>query len=313
MNAGGSTGSTANPQLTIKKIDQDNSKVMNGVNFEVYECELTGNTIHRVKPEKKTSGVTVDGIYKVASSYITNYNKIYEVKETKTPEGYIENESPYYIICIKKSSNENSEDVQKYIDYFEKQDKNRYKIAYSSTDFNLVVYNSQKGIVVKKAFINDAAGKSTNPVSGIYKFGLYENAQGNGDPIQTKTITYNAGDTQEKSVKFINLDLSKTYYVFEIGDDNKPIVDTSKEVTINKLQYTVDYKTEGESTNAATNGQTVTITNRSRTKILPSTGSYGTLIYRISGAMLVLASLIVLININKKNHLNEKSKNRRKQ
>ena len=312
LNAGGSTGSTANPQLTIKKIDQDNSEVMNGVNFEVYECELNGNTIQRVTPEKKTSGVTVDGIYKVASSYITNYNKIYEVKETKTPEAYIENENPYYIICVKKSGNEYSEDVQKYIDYFKKQDKNRYKIAYSSTDFNLVVYNSQKGIVVKKAFINDAAGKSTNPVSGIYKFGLYENAQGNGDPIQTKTITYNAGDTQEKSVKFINLDLSKTYYVFEIGDDNKPIVDTSKEVTINKLQYTVDYKMEGESTNAATNGQTVTITNRSRTKILPSTGSYGTLLYRISGAMLVLASLIILTNINKKNHLNDKSKNRRK-
>lgn len=314
LNAGGSTGSTANPQLTIKKIDQDNSKVMNGVNFEVYECELNGNTIQRVTPEKKTSGVTVDGIYKVASSYITNYNKIYEVKETKTPEGYIENENPYYIICVKKSGNEYSEDVQKYINYFKKQDKNRYKIAYSSADFNLVVYNSQKGIVVKKAFINDAAGKSTNPVSGIYTFGLYENAQGNGDPIQTKTITYKVGETEEKSVKFINLDLSITYYVFELGDDNKPIVDTSKEVTINKLQYTVEYKNEkGESTNDATNGQTVTVTNRSRTKILPSTGSYGTLIYRISGTMLVLASLIILININKKNHLNDKSKNRRKQ
>lgn len=313
LNAGGSTGSTANPRLTIKKIDQDNSKVMNGVNFEVYECELNGNTIQRVTPEKKTSGVTVDGIYKVASSYITNYNKIYEVKETKTPEGYIENENPYYIICVKKSGNEYSEDVQKYINYFKKQDKNRYKIAYSYADFNLVVYNSQKGIVVKKAFINDAAGKSTNPVSGIYTFGLYENAQGNGDPIQTKTITYKVGETEEKSVKFINLDLSITYYVFELGDDNKPIVDTSKEVTINKLQYTVEYKNEkGESTNDATNGQTVTVTNRSRTKILPSTGGYGSLLYRISGAVLVLASLIVLTNINKKNHLKDKSKNRRK-
>lgn len=313
LNAGGSTGSTANPQLTVKKIDQDNSEVMNGVNFEVYECELNGNTIQRVTPKKKTSGVTVDGIYTIQSSFITNYNKIYEVKETKTPEGYIENENPYYIICVKKSGNENSEDVQKYIDYFEKQDKNRYKIAYSSTDFNLVVYNSQKGIVVKKAFINDAAGNSHKPVSGTYTFGLYENPEGSGDPIQTKTITYKAGEMEEKSVKFINLDLSKTYYVFEIGDDNKPIVDTSKEVTINKLQYTVDYKTEGKSTNETKYGQTVTVTNRSRTKILPSTGSYGTLIYRKSGAMLVLASLIVLININKKNHLNEKSKNRRKQ
>ena len=91
-----------------------------------------------------------------------------------------------------------------------------------------------------------------------------------------------------------------------------PITDSSEEVTINKLQYTVDYKTEGKSTNAATNGQTVTVTNRSRTKILPSTGGYGSLLYRISGAMLVLASLIVLTNINKKNHLNDKSKNRRK-
>lgn len=312
LNAGGSTGSTANPQLTIKKIDQDNSKVMNGVNFEVYECELNENTIQRVTPEKKTSGVTVDGIYKVASSYITNYNKIYEVKETKTPEGYIENESPYYIICVKKSGNEYSEDVQKYIDYFKKQDKNKYKIAYSSADFNLVVYNSQKGIVVKKAFINDAAGNSHKPVSGTYTFGLYENPEGSGDPIQTKTITYKAGKMEEKSVKFINLELDKKYYVFELDDDNKSITDSSKEVSVNKLQYSVDYNVEGKSTNEAKYGQTVTVTNRSRTKILPSTGSYGTLLYRISGAMLVLASLIVLTNINKKNHLNYKSKNRRK-
>ena len=92
-----------------------------------------------------------------------------------------------------------------------------------------------------------------------------------------------------------------------------PITDSSEEVTINKLRYAVEYQNgEGASTNAATNGQTVTVTNRSRTKILPSTGGYGSLLYRISGAMLVLASLIVLININKKNHLNEKSKNRRK-
>ena len=135
------------------------------------------------------------------------------------------------------------------------------------------------------------------------------------NPLQKVSITYNAGagETQEESAKFINLDLEKKYYVFELGDDNKPITDSSKEVTINKLQYTVEYKNEkGESTNDATNGQTVTVTNRSRTKILPSTGGYGSLLYRISGAVFVLASLIILININKKNHLNDKSKNRRK-
>ena len=132
-------------------------------------------------------------------------------------------------------------------------------------------------------------------------------------PLQTVSIIYNASETQEKSAKFINLELNKPYYVFELDDKGNPITDSSEEVTINKLQYTVEYKNEkGESPNAATNGQTVTVTNRSRTKILPSTGGYGSLLYRISGAMLVLASLIVLININKKNHLNDKSKNRRK-
>ena len=176
----------------------------------------------------------------------------------------------------------------------------------------MVVYNSQKGIVVKKVFINDAVGNSHKPVSGTYTFGLYENPEGSGDPIQTKTITYKAGEMEEKSVKFINLELDKKYYVFELDDDNKSITDSSKEVSVNKLQYSVDYNVEGKSTNEAKYGQTVTVTNRSSTKILPSTGSYGTLLYRISGAMLVLASLIVLININKKNHLNDKSKNRRK-
>lgn len=173
--------------------------------------------------------------------------------------------------------------------------------------------NHKGEITVVKKFINDAAGKSTSPVSGTYSFGLYDNAQGNGDRIQTQTITYNAGKTQEQSVKFINLELGKTYYVFELDDNGKPIVDSSKEVTINKLQYTVEYKNEkGESTNVATNGQTVTVTNRSRTKILPSTGGYGSLLYRISGAMLALASLIYLTNIYKKNHLDDTSKNRRK-
>jgi len=313
LNAGGSTDSTANPQLTIKKTDLDTLKPMNNVTFDVYECELNGDKIERVTPENKTTGETVNGIYSVHSSFVTKYNTIYEIKETNTPEEYIKDESSYYIICVKKDGNDYSTDVRKYIDYFDKQDKNRYKVAYMPNDFNIEVYNAQKGIFVKKAFINDAAGKSTKPVSGTYTFGLYEDAQGNGERIQTQTIKYSASEIQEKTAKFINLELDKTYYVFELDDKGNPIVNSSQEVTINKLQYTVEYKNEkGESPNAATNGQTVTVTNRSRTKILPSTGGYGSLLYRISGAMLALASLIYLTNIYKKNHLDDTSKKRRK-
>lgn len=312
LNAGGSTESSANPQLTIKKVDQDNSNLMNDVPFDVYECELVGDTIQRVSPEKKTSGSTVNGIYSIPSSFITSYDKIYEIKESAAPEGYIKDDSSYYIICVKQENEAYSEYAKKCIAYFESQNNKHYKIAYEPKDFNLVIYNSQKGIVVTKAFINDAAGNSHKPVSGTYTFGLYENSEGTGEPIQTKTITYKAGETKEQSVKFINLDLNKTYYVFELDDEKKPITDSSKEVSVNKLQYSVDYKVEGEPINAAKIGQTVTVTNRSRTKILPSTGGYGSLIYRLSGAMLVFASLICLTNIYKKNHLDDTSKKRRK-
>ena len=312
LNAGGSTDSTGNPQLTIKKVDQDNSNLMDGVKFDVYECELNGNMIQRVTSNNKTSGTTVNGIYSIDQSFITKYNTIYEIKETNTPEGYIKDKNSYYIIYLKKENGKYSDYANSCKKYFEKQNNKYYIIAYTLEGFNPVIYNTQKGIVVKKAFINNAAGNVTKPVSGTYTFGLYEDAQGNGERIQTQTIKYSAGE-KEKTAKFINLELDKTYYVFELDDKGNPIVNSSQEVTINKLQYTVEYKNEkGESTNAATNGQTVTVTNRSRTKILPSTGGYGSLLYRISGAMLVLASLIYLTNIYKKNHLYDTSKIRRK-
>ena len=312
LNAGGSTDSTGNPQLTIKKVDQDNSNLMDGVKFDVYECELNGNMIQRVTSNNKTSGTTVNGIYSIDQSFITKYNTIYEIKETNTPEGYIKDKNSYYIIYLKKENGKYSDYANSCKKYFEKQNNKYYIIAYTLEGFNPVIYNTQKGIVVKKAFINNAAGNVTKPVSGTYTFGLYEDAQGNGERIQTQTIKYSAGE-KEKTAKFINLELDKTYYVFELDDKGNPIVNSSQEVTINKLQYTVEYKNEkGESTNAATNGQTVTVTNRSRTKILPSTGGYGSLLYRISGAMLVLASLIYLTNIYKKNHLDDTSKIRRK-
>ena len=310
LNAGGSTDSTGNPQLTIKKVDQDNSNLMDGVTFDVYECELNGNTIKRVN--NQTSGKTVNGIYSIDQSFITKYNTIYEIKETNTPKGYIEDKNSYYIVYLKKVDGKYPDYANSCKKYFEKQNNKYYIIAYTPKDFNPVIYNTQKGIVVKKAFINNAAGNVTKPVSGTYTFGLYEDAQGNGERIQTQTIKYSAGE-KEKTAKFINLELDKTYYVFELDDKGNPIVNSSQEVTINKLQYTVEYKNEkGESTNAATNGQTVTVTNRSRTKILPSTGGYGSLLYRISGAMLALASLIYLTNIYKKNHLDDTSKKRRK-
>lgn len=303
--AGGGIEALSKVNFQLTKQDQNHlSTVLPGAKFKIEKFELDVN--NEFVSTNEVNLIT-DASGKITQDL--EFDTLYKITETKAPDGYVLDNKPIYILDLKGKEKDTS--------YLEKVKTlvkdNKLYVRYKQQDFDIQVQNHKGEITVVKKFINDAAGKSKKPVSGTYRFRLYENQNGEGTYLQEKSITYVAGETQEESVKFINLDLSKTYYVFEIGDDNKPIVDTSKEVTINKLQYTVEYKNEkGESPNAATNGQTVTVTNRSRTKILPSTGGYGSLLYRISGATLVLASLIVLININKKNHLNDKSKNRRK-
>lgn len=301
---GGGIEALSKVNFKLTKQDQNNlNTVLQGATFDIEKCELNGNVI----TPTKIATVTTD-----ANGLITqnlDFDTLYKITETKAPDGYVLDNKPIYILDLK--------DKEKDTSYLEKiktlVKDNKLYVIYKQQNFDIQVQNHKGEITVVKKFINDAAGNSHNPVSGTYKFGLYQDKNDLTNPLQKVSITYNASETQEKSAKFINLELNKSYYVFELDDKGNPITDSSEEVTINKLQYTVEYKNEkGESPNAATNGQTVTVTNRSRTKILPSTGGYGSLLYRISGAMLVLASLIVLTNINKKNHLNDKSKNRRK-
>lgn len=298
LNAGGSTESTTHPPLTINKIDQDDmSNKLQGVKFSIYECELVGDEIQRKSDSEVTGGTTNEaGVYTVEATKL-NYNTIYEVKEMETVAGYILDEASHYIMCVKKEdSRDYSEVVKQYIAYCEKKNKpNQYKVAYDLQSFNLDVYNAQQGIIVKKDFINDAAGNSHNPVSGTYRFGLYNNADGTSNPLEIVTIEYNPGDKGVKTAKFKNQELNTTYYVFELDDKNQPI-NASQEATINQQQYTVTY-----SNNAAKCGNTVTVTNQSHTKMLPTTGSCGTLLYRLAGIILMLlASLRMLIRYTKK-------------
>lgn len=155
-------------------------------------------------------------------------------------------------------------------------------------------------------------------VSGTYTFGLYENPDvtntTNSDgttsdttakPLQTITITYMAGEKKPRTEKFVNLDLSKTYYVFELDDKGNPIKDSSTAATVNDMEYLTSYATtktdSATGVNSAVSGNTVTVTNQTRVKELPSTGSYGPLIFRLAGAVLIFfAGLQMLINIKRR-------------
>lgn len=300
LNAGGSTTSTENPELSIKKFDQDNAKPLSGVTFDIYECELREGNIQRVEGRETSGQTDENGVLTVGSQFVTYSNRIYEVKEKNTPNGYVTDDSSYYIICEDRTRSDYNEDyVQQCINYFDNQRSEKYKVAYSSTHFNLTIYNSQKGIVVKKAFVNNAAGTSHKPVSGTYRFGLYDNPDGKGSPIQEKAITYSTGESEVKTTKFINLESKTNYYVFELDDKGHPITNTSQEVTVNKLPYVVDYKVNEESTSQAVVGDQVIVTNSLRTKKLPSSGSRLTLIYRELGLVMVGTSFIVLLIVYK--------------
>ena len=311
LNASGTTETETHPQLKILKYD-DTLKHLSGAKFEINECELVNDKIQYKSPVNSTTAISgANGTVTIPTDkFQMDFNTIYEVKEIKTIDGYILDNTPYYIMRAKKKSNgDYSEYVKKYIDYQDKRDKH-YSIAYDKDYFVVEIYNAQKGITVKKEFRNNAAETDKNPVSGTYKFGLYNNADGTGTSLDTIEIKYRPGETGVKSAKFKNQTLNTDYYVFELDQNDKPIKASDGEATINSMQYKVVYnnETNNTETNSAKVGETVTVTNKSRTKILPSTGSMGTLIYRLLGATLVVVSVICLSNINK----NNRKRNRRK-
>lgn len=294
-NVSGTIGASSVVNFKLTKQDEnDIDKVLNGATFKIDKCTIEANGDITAS---EISTATTD-----ANGTITKnlqYDTLYKITETQAPDGYVLNKEPIYIFDVNKAKDS---DVDTITQYLKTED---LRVRYQEENFSIGVTNHKGEITVVKKFINDAAGKSIKPVSGTYRFGLYDDQN---KWLQTQPITYNAGDTQDKSVKFENLDLDKTYYVYELDDKDQPITDTSKEVTINTMNYQVVYENNGTAKSSAKNGDTVIVTNKSRTKILPSTGSMGTLIYRLLGATLVVASLICLSNINKNNRKEKRRK-----
>lgn len=300
--AGGTVSGAQNPVLKITKKDKKHlNKLLEGATFKMVECEMNEGDIRETNTSWQGTTDKNGNLELGTGTKLMQYNTIYKVTEEKVPNGYVDEKYSCYIMVVKDNGTEKYNTYKDHKEWY-----SDVKIQYQST-YELTVTNHKGEITVEKKFLN-VAGHDSNPVSGTYKFGLYKDKNAVDKPIQTIEITYNTGNLNTNSEKFEDLDLNKTYYVYELDDQNNPIKDSGVHV-INKLEYITSYSTN----KAVQNGDTVTVTNQSRVKQLPSTGSYGTLIYRISGAMLVLASLIFLTNINKKNHLNDTSKKRRKQ
>ena len=310
--AGGTVTTGKNIKLKIIKKDQNNlSATLQGAGFKMVPCTVKNGQI--IADNTKVWTGTTDPNGEIlfgegsALNHVMEYNTIYKVTETTAPDGYVADSEPIYIMVPRIEAGQTG--YSEYVKNCMQMKNPKINIQYQST-YELTVLNHKGEITVEKKF-KGPGGQNANPVSGTYKFGLYEDADGTTAPLQTVTITYNAAETGFKTAKFTNLDLTdnqnqtKTYYVFELDDSGNPIKDSATVATVNKMEYFASYEkpqTGGTATggNNAVNGDTVTVTNQIRVKELPSTGSYGSLIYRLAGAILILfAGLLMLNNIKK--------------
>lgn len=332
--AGGTVTTGNNIKLKIVKKDQNNlSATLQGAVFKMVPCTVKNGQIEVDTVNAKEWTGTTDSKGEILFgkgsdlNHAMEYNTIYKVTEETAPTGYVEDSKPIYIMVprIANGQSDYPDNVKEWMEMKDTETQNPLiHIQYQST-YELTVLNHKGEITVEKKF-KDAGGHNSSPVSGTYTFGLYENADGtnttnstNQDgttstttPLQTITITYNAAETGSKTAKFTNLDLTdnqnqtKTYYVFELDDNGNPIKDSTTAATVNKMEYFTSYenpKTAGATTggNSAVSGDTVTVTNQIRVKELPSTGSYGPLIFRLAGAVLIFfAGLQMLINIKRR-------------
>lgn len=310
--AGGTVTAGKNIKLKIIKKDQNNlSAKLQGAVFKVVPCIVENGQI-KDNTDKMWTGMTNDKgelLFGEGSdqNHVMDYNTIYKVTEETAPSGYVTDSKPIYIMVPRIEAGQS--DYSEYVKNCMQMKNPKINIQYQSI-YELTVLNHKGEITVEKKF-KDAGGDDSSPVSGTYTFGLYENADGATSgttvkPLQTITITYMAGEINSKTAKFTNLDLSKTYYVFELDDKGNPIKDSNTVATVNNMEYLTSYAkttTDGTTTgvNSAVSGDTVTVTNQTRVKELPSTGSYGPLIFRLAGAVLIFfAGLQMLINIKRR-------------
>lgn len=298
--AGGTASAGKNIRLKIIKKDKNNlSQGLSGAEFEIVQCTLLDDgTIETKMDSPVWKGTTdVDGVlsFGINGSAAVNadllYNTLYQVRETKAPEGYVREAQQSYIIVPRKE--ENAKDYTEYVKRCI--EDSRVQVQYQST-YELTVSNHKGEITVEKYFKNAGGGES-NPVSGTYWFGLYENAEGTGAPIQKISITYRPMETEIQKEKFINLDLEKKYYVFELDDQENPVKEEHSIAVIEGMEYFTSYRTgkpngSEQAGNEAANGEIVKVFNQSRVKKLPSTGSRGTEFFLYAGGiLLVLAGI----------------------
>lgn len=296
--AGGSVETDNKPSLKVMKVDKENVlNKLSGAEFSVQKMiakedgtlEPVGEKYRKITDE---NGEAVFSNSAKEKRWM-EFNTIYCLKEETAPTGYIKDDKSHYFAIINEEKLENANNKGTYPE--------SVHLEYSSPQYVYTAYNRKGEITIDKKFMAANDEFINNPIDGSYQFGLYDNENGNGKPLQTITIRYNKDSiVYEKdgmvvgTPTFTNLDVldSKKYYVFELDENQKAVLE-NQFVTVDGKTFKVSYSKNGIQIGNVPNGkETITITNKNAQFFLPGTGGSGTMWYYIIGISLVCISFI---------------------
>ena len=298
---GGTVGADTSPSVTVKKLDQYNtSQTLSGATFILVEATYADGTFTPTTHGLSLTGTTgEDGTltFGKESGQTMKYNTVYCLTETAAPEGYVLDAVPHYFAVVKQQEDGSYPTFP-----------NGVTVWYQSADYTYQAYNHKGEATVAKAFL-DAGGNHLAKIDGAYRFGIYDEANPTGNPLQTVTIKYaNSTVTPESgTAKFTNLTLGKMYYIYELDDNGVPIRGDNTLATVNGANFLVNYSNGPAVTipGSGTAAAAVTVTNQVCYPELPHTGGAGTTLYTKGGVLLTASAMFLLLYYHTKRRKEE--------
>lgn len=310
--AGATVGTTASAKLKVLKVDQyDTGLKLPGAKFKLQEMtfEIKNSQVNLAEAENGLEAEgTTDEKGELNFDVSLDFNTVYRLTETEAPAGYVLDSTPHYFVIAKQLEN------KKYPDFLSNSEflKMVY-VHYNGVEYTYTALNHKGEIQVTKKFKN-ADGSPVGNLSGTYTFGLYMRKQdisaegdsseevNSGIPdfdelelVKKTTIQYanNTVTPTEGYAKFTNVELGKTYYVYELDDKGNPI-NAAQEGIVSGIPFVVSYDKNKISVSADSSVGNITVTNRMNYAELPNTGGTGMIPYTAGGAALMAASLGML-------------------
>ena len=284
--AGGTAVGSSTPTVEIIKYDSGSVTTrLPGAEFEMAEGTMDNGTFTPTEGKTWTGTTDANGVLAFGADPLMAYNTVYRIVETKAPDGYVLDAAPHYFLVAKANADGSYPEYPDGVD-----------VWYESDTYEFRMGNGRGEASVTKCFAG-LEGEAS-PVSGTYRFGLYDTPNPVGDPMQTVSISFADGDSGSKTAKFTNLVLGETYYLFELDDAGKSILN-ERVGTVNGNQFKVSYSDSAMVT-IGTAQSNVTVTNNISYPVLPETGGRGIGMFTIGGLTLMLAAAILLYTHSKR-------------